>query len=168
MFSVNDKIHYGSSGVCVIQEITTMRFGRSRERYYVLKPVYQNTSLIYVPVDNEQLVSKMRPLLSRAEVEELIATIPQVSTVWVEDGQQRKACFDDLLRSNTCAGLIVIIKTLNEHKAVRQSRGKALHVSDEAYLREAQRLLYDEFAGALDIPPSQVGSYIEQKLGQTA
>ena len=33
MFSVNEKIHYGGSGVCVIQEIATMRFGRTREKY---------------------------------------------------------------------------------------------------------------------------------------
>ena len=72
MYSVNEKIHYGGSGVCVIQEIATMRFGRTRERYYVLKPVYQNSSLIYVPVENQQLVSKMRPVLTREEVDRLI------------------------------------------------------------------------------------------------
>ena len=166
MYSVNDKIHYGSSGVCVIQEIASMRFGRSRERYYVLKPVYQNASLIYVPVGNEQLVSRMRPVLSRQEADELIASIPQVPTAWVEDVQQRKASFDELLRSHSCASLIIMIKTLNEHKAVRQARGKTLHVSDEAYLREAQRLLYDEFAGALDLQPNQVSAYIQEKLGQ--
>ena len=168
MYSVNEKIHYGSSGVCVIQEITTMRFGRSRERYYVLKPVYQNTSLIYVPVDNPQLVSRMRPVLTREEVDALIGAMPQVETAWVEDAQARKASFDDLMRSNSCSDLIVLIKTLNEHKQRRQARGKTLHVSDEAYLREAQRLLFDEFAGALGILPSQVDGYIQEKLGATA
>jgi CarD family transcriptional regulator len=101
-------------------------------------------------------------------VDELIRTMPQVATAWVEDSQERKASFDDLLRSNSCAGLIVIIKTLNEHKAVRQARGKTLHVADEAYLREAQRLLYDEFAGALGILPSEVNEYIRKRLDQIA
>ena len=41
MFSVNDTIHYDGSGVCRIQEISTMRFGRTREQYYVLKPLHQ-------------------------------------------------------------------------------------------------------------------------------
>ena len=168
MYSVNEKIHYGSSGVCVIQEIATMRFGRTRERYYVLKPVYQNASMIYVPVDNEQLVSRMRPVLSRDEVDALIRSMPQVQTAWIDDVQARKASFDDLMRSHTCADLIVIIKTLNEHKQHRQARGKSLHVSDEAYLREAQRLLFDEFAGALGILPSQVDEYIQEKLQPSA
>ena len=168
MYSVNERIHYGGSGVCVIQEIAVMRFGRTRERYYVLKPVYQNSSVIYVPVDNPQLVSKMRPVLSRQEVESLIEGMPQIPTAWEEDPQLRKANFDNLLRSHDCRSLIVIIKTLQAQRERRQAEGKSLHVSDDNYLREAQRLLYDEFAGALDIQPTQVHQYILSKLGQSA
>lgn len=164
MFSVNEKIHYGGCGVCVIQEIATMRFGRTRERYYVLKPVYQNSSVIYVPVENEQLVAKMRPVLTREEVDRLIDGMDEIPTAWEEDPQARKASFDALLRSDECRNLIVIIKTLCAHKERRQADGKALHVSDEGYLREAQRLLYDEFAGALDLQPAQVRDYIQNKL----
>ncbi len=164
MFIVNDKIRYGSSGVCVIQEIATIRFGRTRERYYVLKPVYQKSSVIYVPLSNPELVARMRPLLSREEVDALIASMPEVKTAWVDDPQARKASFDALLRNNSCADLIVIIKTLTAHKEQRQARGKSLHVADETYLREAQRLLFDEFAGALEIQPSQVDGYIRDKL----
>ena len=168
MFSVNERIHYGVSGVCVIQEIATMRFGRTRERYSVLKPDYQNTAVIYVPVANQELVAKMRPVLSREEVDALIDDMPAIPTAWEEDPQARKASFDALLRSNECRSLIVIIKTLNAHRERRQADGKNLHVADETYLREAQRLLYDEFAGALGIQPAQVKSYIDEKLTATA
>ena len=164
MYQVNERIHYGGSGVCVIQEITTLRFGRSRERYYVLQPLHQNSSKIYVPVDNPQLVGKMRPVLSGAEVEELIAAMPSVPTEWIEDPQERKLRFDALLRSNDCRDLVVIIKTLLAQKKRRQAGGKTLHVSDEGFLREAQRLLYDEFAGALGLQPAEVHDYILQKL----
>ena len=168
MYSVNDKIHYGISGVCVIQEITTMRVGRNWEKYYVLKPVYQNSSLIYVPVGNEQLEARMRPVLTREEVDRLIQDMPEIPTAWEEDPQIRKANFDALLRSNECRDLVVIIKTLNAHRERRQADGKALHVADETFLREAQRLLFDEFAGALDIQPAQVHEYIQKKLGTPA
>jgi len=164
MYNVDDKIHYGGSGVCVIQEIAVMRFGRTRERYYVLRPLHQNASMIYVPVDNPQLVAKMRPVLTREQVEELIASMPEVETCWIDDPQERKTSFDAMLRSNDCRDLIVIIKTLHEQKKRRQSQGKSLHVSDDTCLREAQRLLYDEFAGALGLKPAQVNEYILQKL----
>ena len=168
MYSVNERIHYGGSGVCVIQEIATMRFGRSREQYYVLKPVYQNSSVIYVPVQNEQLTAKMRPVMSKEEVDRLIDSMDEIPTAWEEDPQLRKANFDALLRSNECRSLIILIKTLHAQKERRQADGKSLHVSDETFLREAQRLLYDEFAGALEIQPAQVHAYIQSKLGQSA
>ena len=168
MFSVNDKSHYGSSGVCVIEEIKTMRFGRTREQYYVLKPVYQKTSVIYVPLENEALVSKMRPLLTPEEVDELIRSMPTAKTIWDEDPQTRRANFDELMKHYSCADLIVIIKSLTTHKEKRQNKGKGLHVSDETYLREAQRLLFDEFACALGIEPSQVSGYIQEKLEHSA
>ena len=168
MYNVNDRIQYGGSGVCVIQEIAVMRFGRTRERYYVLRPLHQNASLIYVPVDNPQLVAKMRPVLTREQVEELIASMPSVETAWIEDAQERKTCFDAMLRSSDCRDLIVIIKTLNEQKKRRQAQGKALHVSDDNLLREAQRLLFDEFAGVLGMKPAEVNEYIRQKLGLSA
>ena len=116
----------------------------------------------------EQLVAKMRPVLSREEVDSLIDGIAEIPTAWEEDPQARKASFDALLRSNECRSLIVIIKTLNAHKERRQADGKNLHVADETYLREAQRLLYDEFAGALNIQPAQVHDYIQKKLGTPA
>ena len=164
MYSVNETVRYDGSGVYTVQDITTMRFGRTRERYYVLKPVYQNASLIYVPVDNEALTSKMRPVLTREEVDALINEMPSVETAWQEDSQLRKESFDALLRSNQCRDLVVLIKTLQEHKIRRQKIGKALHVTDETYLREAQRLLFDELAGPLGLMPAQVHDYLTEKF----
>lgn len=168
MYNVNETIHYGGSGVCTIQEIAMLRFGRTRERYYVLKPLHQNTSVIYVPVNNEQLVSKMRPVLTREEVESLISEMPSVETNWIEDAQDRKAYFDELLRKNNCTDLVRIIKALTLQKERRQQIGKTLHVTDENYLREARRLLFDEFAGALGMKPSEVDGYIVSRLGESA
>lgn len=168
MYNVNERIHYGGSGVCVVQEIATMRFGRTRERYYVLKPVYQNASVIYVPVDNQQLVSKMRPVISRREAEALIDGMAEIPTAWDDDPQVRKANFDALLRSGDCRDLIILIKTLQAHKERRQANGKSLHVSDDTCLREAQRLLYDEFADALELLPTEVPAYIQSRRGQSA
>lgn len=164
MFSANDTIHYGGSGVCLIQEIATMRFGRTRERYYVLKPLHQNTSVIYVPVENAQLVAKMRPILTTGEVHSLIDRIDEIGTVWNDDLNERKLLFDGLLHSGSCEDLIRLIKTLFLQRERRQAEGKALHVSDENYLREAQRLLFDEFAGVLGKTPKEVEALLRTRL----
>lgn len=164
MFCINDTISYAGSGVCRIQEISTMRFGRTREQYYVLKPLHQNTSVIYVPVNNERLVAKMRPILTPEEVTALVRDFDSIEPAWEEDVNQRKLMFDELLRSGSCADLVRIIKTLLLQRARRQAEGKMLHVSDENFLREAQRLLYDEFAGVLDKTPKEVEADLKEKL----
>lgn len=164
MFQANETIHYAGSGVCVIQEIASMRFGRTREQYYVLKPLYQHTSVIYVPVKNEQLVAKMRPILTRDEVQALIGRIGEVTPAWDDDINQRKQLFDELVRSGRCEDLLRVIKSLLAQRNRRQAEGKMLHVSDENYLREAQRLLYDEFAGVLGTTPKEVEADLKDLL----
>ena len=164
MFSTDETIHYAGSGVCRIQEIAVKRFGRTREQYYVLQPLHQNTSVIYVPVSNPQLVSKMRPILTRDEVEAMIDGAGRIEPVWNDDVTQRKELFDSLLRSGNFPDLICIIKTLRRQKQRRQEDGKTLHVSDEGYLREAQRLLYDEIAGVYGKTPKEVEAELKDRL----
>ena len=167
MFQTGDAIQYSGSGVCIIQEITTMRFGRTREQYYVLKPLHQNTSVIYVPVKNEQLVSKMRPILSSDEVDALVEQIDSAEPIWDDDMNQRKLLFDEMIRSGSCISLIRIIKSLLLQRSRRQADGKTLHVSDENYLREAQRLLYDEIAAVLGKTPKEVEGMLKEKFSDS-
>ena len=164
MYQPTEMIQYAGSGVCIIQEIASMRFGRTREQYYVLKPLHQNTSVIYVPLKNEQLVAKMRPILTREELEALVEQAESIEPVWDDDVNQRKLIFEELLRSGKCEDLIRIIKTLLGQRTRRQAEGKMLHVSDENYLREAQRLLYDEFAGVLGCTPKEAEAQFKEKL----
>lgn len=166
MYSIGDKILYGSSGACEIAEISLMRFGRTREQYYVLRPLFHNSAVIYVPVNSESLVSKMRSMPSKNDIEQLILDIPDAETVWIEDAQERKATYDALMRSGNCFDRVKLVKTLSAHKKLRLSEGKNLHVSDENFLREAQKLLCDEFAYPLQLSPSQVFDYIKSKIGE--
>lgn len=164
MFHVGDKILYGCSGACMIEQITQMRFGRSLEQYFILRPLFQNTAVIYVPVNNSALVEKMREMPSREAVDCMIMHMPEAESVWIDDAQERKACYDKIMRSGNCIDLIRMIKTLSEQKRRRLSEGKNLHVSDENFLRDAQKLLFDEFAYPLELLPSQVSAYIQSKI----
>ena len=168
MFCVGDKILYGGSGACVIEKIEMIRFGRSREKYYVLRSLFQNNAVIYVPVNNADLVSKMREMPSKDDVDRLIEWMPDADSVWIDDAQARKTCFEQIMRSGTCSDRICLIRTLFLHKRSRLSEGKNLHVSDENFLRDAKKLLCDEFAYPLQLEPSQVLDYMRMKLGLTS
>ncbi len=51
MFKVNDKVVYGTHGVCKIAEITNKTVGKCTMNYYVLKPIYQENQTLYVPTE---------------------------------------------------------------------------------------------------------------------
>lgn len=77
MFQIGDKLVYGSTGVCLVEDITTVNLpGVDKNRlYYVLRPMYQD-GIIRTPVDNEKVFK--RPVISRQEAEALIDMIPTV------------------------------------------------------------------------------------------
>lgn len=164
MFHVGDRILYGCSGACMIEELSLMRFGRTREEYYILRPLYQNAAKIYIPVSNPSLVEKMHPMPTREEVDAMILSIPDAEPIWVEDAQERKACYDRIMRTGESAERLRMIRTLHDHKQVRLAEGKNLHVSDENFYRDAQKLICDEFAFPLELQPSEVHEYIMSKL----
>ncbi|MBR2714935.1 MAG: CarD family transcriptional regulator, partial [Ruminococcus sp.] len=60
MFAVGDTVIYGSVGVCKISDITENKLTGVVRKYYVLKQIDSYESVIYVPVDNEKLTSRMR------------------------------------------------------------------------------------------------------------
>ena len=55
MLELKSTVFYGTTGVCVVERMETKKIGRESKDYYVLKPVAQCSSTVYVPTDNEVL-----------------------------------------------------------------------------------------------------------------
>lgn len=168
MYQVGDKILYANTGACVIERIESLRFDRKREKYYVLCPLFQKTSVIYVPVENQELTSKMQPMPSRDEAEHLIDSLPAMEVFSIPDAQERKAYIDELMHQKGNGGLLKVIKSLYGIKRQRIREGKSLHVSDENALHEALRLLCDELAYPLGTEPSQIFDRLQTTLEENA
>ena len=60
----------------------------------------------------------------------------------------------------------VLIHTLYLNKRKRESDGKKMYVSDERIMKEAEKLIYEEFAAVLNIKPGQVVEYIVNKMAE--
>ena len=63
MVQCGEMVLYGTD-VCRVEGRERLKVGAVREDYYILKPVYRPSATIYVPAGNEQLVSRMRRVLS--------------------------------------------------------------------------------------------------------
>ena len=73
MFKLNDYVCYGATGVCQITETKKERISGVTKEYYVLKPVFNENSAVYVPMDNNTLLEKMRPIVSATELKKILA-----------------------------------------------------------------------------------------------
>ena len=151
MFQVNDVIIYGAQGVCKITGTEEKTIGGKKKTYLVLKPIDEKGTTIFAPVDNEQVMRKMRRLLTKNEIHKLIDSMPNESALWVKDENERQTLYKRILAKGEHLELIQMIKAIYAHKAQREAAGKRLHASDERFFKDAEQILYNEFQYVLDL-----------------
>ena len=164
MFAIGQKVLYGIHGVCCITAVETRSTGKEKKEYYCLEPVDQQGAVFYVPTSNPAAVAKMRTILTRQEFEQLITEQKERELAWIEDENQRKQYYRDLIAGNDRGDLIAMVGALHRHKRQLQESGRKFHVCDENFLRDATRLLSAEFSLILGISKSEVAEYMKSKL----
>lgn len=168
MYNVNDTVVYGSQGVCKIVSMEKKNLGGEMKEYFVLKPIYDDRNTIFVPVDNAMLYSRLHHLLSSDEINKIIDEIPNEDFIWSDNENERKGLYKRVLSSGNREDVSKIIKTLHHHREEQQKTGKKLHSSDEYFLKEAEKLFYDEIATVLDIQPEEVQPFIFERIQAAA
>ena len=165
MYSVGEKIVYGGTGVCVIEQIMSQKLsGMDQPRmYYVLRPLYQSGT-IQTPVDNNKI--PIRPVMTRTEAEELVDGIPDITaTICYEKNLSAlRNHYQQQLNTFNCRDLIRMTKSIYAKKKDAESRQKKIGMTDEKFLRRAEDLLFGELAVALDISRDAVREYIDNRL----
>ena len=166
MFGKGDYVIYGMSGVCRVEDITTMEMeGIPGDRlYYVLIPSGQKGGKIFTPVEGQKTL--MRKIMSREEAVRLIDQIPKIGELWITDEKKREEQYKECMRSCDCSQWIQIIKTLYLRKQERSAQGKKITSTDERYLRMAEDYLYSELEIPLGIPKADMEAYITERIVQ--
>ena len=164
MIKVNDTVLYGSHGVCTVAGTLTRQVGGREVEYFLLKPVFERSSSIYVPTQNEALVSKMKRILSAEEIFEMIRSMPEEEQLWIENEADRRRMFQEILNSGDRGRLVRLIKTLYLRQQNRLEQKKNLLMSDEKFLKDAERILYEEFAYVLKLERDQVLPFIMNQI----
>ena len=165
MYLQEDLVVYGIHGICRIHEITVQRVNRKRVEYYVLVPMNQPDARYFVPTQNQAAAAKMRPLLTEQQIDALFTTDLIDGECWIDDENRRKQYYREVIVSGDCARLIGMIRSLYRHRDRQIECGRKFHMSDEAFLRDAEKLLSSEFAFVLGISQNEVSKYIEDRLG---
>ena len=166
VFEKEQYVVYGKMGVCRVVDRRLLSFGGDKEEYYILAPARDPRSSVYVPSANETLMARLRPLLTRQEIDEILSCVTQAAVPWIEDRGERATQFRAIISGGDRRQIVRLVRCLYEKKQEKLAAGKKLSAADEAFLQECIRLVEEEFMLALDIPAGQVGDYIRERVGE--
>lgn len=162
--AVGSYVLYGKTGVCLVQEQKSITMGTESNQYYVLCPISDGRSSVFVPCDNETLVAKICPLMTREEIDALLSDADSQRLEWIDDRNQRISYYRTVMSGNDRRALIRLICCLFRKKEEREALGKHISSLDESTLQECMRLIDEEFSLVLDIPGKEVVNYILERI----
>ena len=169
-FDIGEYVSYGNNGMCNIEDIRPMQLSQSVEKmmYYILRPESNPKSTIFVPVNNQKLVSKMRELMTKDEINAMLVRMKDRTLEWEKDVRFRTESFHEILNNGVNQDLILMIRCLHRKRQELVQLGKKLPARDSNTLKTAERLVEEEFAHVLHIKCEEVSDYIRDVLDPSA
>lgn len=164
MVQVGDRVVYGIHGVCDVTQTEERVVDRKRLTYLVLEPLGQPGSRYLVPTHNASAMGKLRSMLSREEMELLIQSDTVRQDSWIQDESQRKQAYRELIGSGDREQLMRMVHTLYRHREEQTAAGKKVHLCDDNFLRDAEKLLMGEVSIVMDMDADTAKQYIRNKL----
>lgn len=168
MYQTGDRVVYGAHGVCGVVQLEERIVDRKKVIYLVLEPLGQEGSRYLVPTHNAMAMSKVRPMLTREELLSLLHSQQVRSDHWIRDENQRKQTYRELISSGDRAELLGMIHSLYRHKQTQTATGRKVHLCDENFLRDAEKLLIGEVAMVMDLEQDQARQFLRNTLKEDA
>ena len=156
MYQINQTVAYSSQGICTVTEICARELAGTVADYYVLKPEADPRSTVYVPVNNERLVSRMRPVLCVDEAESLLAQLQQLPAEWIANDNERRERHRALLTEGAAADIASVFKALVLRRSELEVLSRKLRTLDENTLKQCEKLLCCECAHALGCSAEEI------------
>lgn len=165
MLEIGGLIVYGVEGVCQVSEIISRSFAGSDDKkdYYVMVPVHNPASKLYVPVDNEKLLSKIMELLTYEQVIDLIKKSLGYNE-WIADNKARSRYYKEVLSSYDREKIFALARILYLAKCGKLPEVKKLYVMDEDILRKTSQILYSEISYVVDVSQEDVLPFIAGEI----
>ncbi len=166
-YKIGDYVAYRQEGICRISDIRKQDFGVNGEtEYYILNPITSPETNLYVPVGIKDLKIKMRHLLTREEIEQIITQSEDSCEAWVDDSKARYEKFASKIEGGDRADILWVVKVLSLHRNEVNSEGKTFYATDKRLLETAEKMITEEFAFVLGIEKNQVIDYIIEQIEQ--
>lgn len=151
MYQIGDLVVYGIHGVCRVVDQEERVVDRKKVVYMALEPMEQEGSRYLIPTHNPVAMSKVKPMLTNEELTALLESKEALEDNWIRDENQRKQTYRELISSGDRVRLMQMVRTLYRHKAEQLTAGRKVHICDDNFLRDAEKLLCSEIAAVSGI-----------------
>lgn len=156
MYSIGDYVVKVNDGVCKVEEITHLEMpGVSNEKlYYVMVPIHNKGSRIFVPVDGKP--DELRVVITPTEVDTIMGKVADMDAEWIVNNKFREQKYKEVLLEGNPECMVSYIKLMYKKRQERENAGKKNTAVDERYLRFMEETVYSEFAFALGCEKSEI------------
>ena len=168
MYQIGELVVYGIHGVCRVTSQEQQTSAGKQVVYLVLEPLDQEGSKFLIPAHNAAAMAKVKPILTREEWLELFTSDTVRTDVWIPDENQRKQCYREVITGGNRSKLLQQIRTLYRHKKVQTSIGRKVHICDENFLRDAEKILISELSVVFGLEPEVAKDMLRSKVKEDA
>lgn len=168
MYQIGALVVYGIHGVCRVADLEERTVDRRKVVYLAIEPLEQEGTRFLIPAHNPAAMAKVRPLLTKEELDAMFAS-PQTNTDgWIREENQRKQFYRELISSGDRIRLMQMVRTLYRHRAEQGAAGRRVHMCDENFLRDAEKLLTGEIAVVTGTSPEEAKKLLRSKVKEDA
>lgn len=156
MYSVGDYVVKVNDGVCRVEEVTHLQMSgvSSDKLYYLLVPINNSGSRIFVPVEGRE--SELRFVVKKDRIDEIVSQIPNMDAEWIVNNKFREIKYKEVLHSGDIEQMLTYIKIILLKRREREIEGKKHTALDERYLKMMEDAVYAELAFSLGCDRSEV------------
>ena len=164
MYQQGEYVVYGIHGVCRILGTEKQLVNRKRTEYLVLEPLNRNAAKFYLPTQNPTAMEKLKEVLKREELEQLLQSDLARKDIWISEESLRKQQYRDLIAAGDRISLMQMVACLYRYKDAQEEAGRKFHQCDDNFLRDAERFLCSEICHVMGIPMEQARDYLRTQL----
>lgn len=164
MYQTGDRVVYGIHGVCDITDMERQMVDRKPVTYLVLEPLGQPGARYLVPTHKEAALAKLKEILTKEQLETMLSAEETRQDHWIREEGQRKQSYREVIGSGDRQRLMAMVHTLYRHRTEQMAAGKKIHLCDENFLRDAEKLLAGEAAVILGLSQEDAKQYIRSRL----
>ena len=106
----------------------------------------------------------MKKLWTKEELDMILAEISVKEIKWNGNDVERRDEFRNTISYGDMTEILSMLKAIWLQRRAQVSKGRKLHITDEIYLKDAEKMVKEEIATVIGVEQEEVVPYIKNKI----